>query len=249
MKRATLGVLLLSTACGGTELTVNASVADAAGEASPIGNLEVQLLPYDRDLIFAEFEQRATEPEPQIPDSIVRLQQAMASAQDEWQQAETRWNAVRDSLKTLSDRLRDMNRTSGEYRVVFNAFNDLEREEGRLRGQSEQAFARFSDLQTQVNSVAEEIRIRRDEWASEAFTGVDSAIELALEQSAREELYDTTSAAGIATFEPPSGEWWVHARHDLPFEELYWNVAVTVGSGDSVGVALTRENAEVRPKL
>lgn len=249
MKRAILGILLLGTACGGTELTVETRVADAAGESSPIGNLEIQLLPYDRDVIFNQFEEAAATPEPAIPDSIVRLQQAMASAQDEWQQAESRWNTVRDSLKTLSERLRNMNRTSGEYRVAFNSFNDLDAEETRLKRQSEQAFARFSDLQTQVNSVADEIRIRREEWASEAFAGVDSAIDVAVEEAGREELYDTTSAAGIATFTPPAGQWWVHARHNLPFEELYWNVPVTVSGGDSTAVVLSRDNAEVRPKL
>jgi hypothetical protein len=249
MKRATLAILLLTAACGSTEMTVEARLADQAGETTPIGNLEVKLLPYDRDAIFADFESRAADPEPDIPDSIVRLQPAMAADQDEWQQAESRWNTVRDSLKNLSDRLDGMNRTSGEYRVAFNAFNDLEGEEGRLRRQSEQAFQRFSTLQTQVNSVAEEIKIRREEWASEAFAGVDSAMALAMEESGREELVDTTSAAGVASFAPPGGEWWVHARHDLPFEELYWNVPVTVAGGDSTGVILTRDNAEVRPKL
>jgi hypothetical protein len=202
MKQATLAILVLATACGGTDLIVEARVASAGGEAAPIGNLEVQLLPYDRDAIFSEFESRASEPEPEIPDSIVQIQQAMAEAQDEWQQAESRWNVVRDSLKTLSDRLDGMNRTSGDYRVVFNAFNDLEGEEGRLRRQSEQAFQRFSGLQTQVNSVAEEIKIRREEWASEAFMGVESAIETAVEESGREEAFDTTSAAGLAAFAP-----------------------------------------------
>jgi len=248
-RSAALAILLLATACGGTELTVEARTADAAGETAPIGNLEVQVLPYDRDAIFDEFEGRAANPEPAIPDSIVQLQQAMAAAQDEWQQAESRWNTVRDSLKILSDRLEGMNRTSGEYRVAFNAFNDLESEEGRLRRQSEQAFNRFSTLQTQVVSVAEEIKIRRDEWASEAFAGVDSAMMIAVEESGREEHFDTTSAAGVATFSPAAGEWWVHARHDLLFEELYWNVPITVAGGDSTGIVLSRENAEVRPKL
>ncbi|HUG01661.1 MAG TPA: hypothetical protein VML95_07340 [Longimicrobiales bacterium] len=249
MKRATLAILLLASACGSTELTVETRVADAAGEAAPIPNLEVQLLPYDRDATFAEFEALATEPEPVIPDSIVRLQQAMASAQDEWQQAEVRWITVRDSLQTLVNRLEGMNRASGEYRVAFNAFSDLEGQEGSLRRQSEQAFARFSDLQTQVNSVAEEIRIRREEWATEAFTGVDSAIQVAVEQAGREELFDTTAATGVVSFSPATGDWWVHARHDLLFEELYWNIPVTIAGGDSVGVVLSRENAEVRPKF
>lgn len=249
MKQATLAILVLATACGGTDLTVEARVAGTGGDAAPIGNMEVQLLPYDRDVIFDQFESMATTPEPEIPDSILRIQEAMAEAQDEWQQAESRWNTVRDSLQRLSTRLEGMNRTSGDYRVVFNAFNDLEGEESSLRRQSEQAFQRFSTLQTQVASVAEEIKIRREEWASEAFMGVDSAIAVAIEESGREEAFDTTSAAGLASFSPASGDWWVHARHDLPFEELYWNIPVSVAGGDSTHVVLSRENAVVRPKL
>ncbi|MEN8375282.1 MAG: hypothetical protein ABFS34_07520 [Gemmatimonadota bacterium] len=249
MKRTTLGVLLLATACGSTEFSVDARLANADGEPTAIGNLEIQLLPYDRDAIFAEFEAMASAPEPAVPDSVLRLQQAMASAQDEWQQAESRWNIVRDSLKTLSERLANMNRTSGEYRVAFNAFGDLEGQEQRLDRQSKQAFDRFSDLQTQVTAATDEIRVRRAQWADEAFVGVDSAIGVALEQAGREEMYDTTTATGAVMFVPAAGSWWVHARHELPFEELYWNVPAEVAGGDSSGVVLNRDNAQVRPKL
>ena len=45
------------------------------------------------------------------------------------------------------------------------------------------------------------------------------------------------------------GEWWVHARHDLPFQELYWNIPITVERGDPLPVQLTEATAQMRPKL
>jgi hypothetical protein len=44
-----------------------------------------------------------------------------------------------------------------------------------------------------------------------------------------------------------SGNWWIHARYDLPYAELYWNVPIE--KDGEVQLQLTRENAEVRPKL
>ena len=46
-----------------------------------------------------------------------------------------------------------------------------------------------------------------------------------------------------------AGNWWVHARQELPYSELYWNVPISVETGDPLQVRLTRENAQVRPKL
>jgi hypothetical protein len=45
-----------------------------------------------------------------------------------------------------------------------------------------------------------------------------------------------------------SGQWWVNARYDRQFDELYWNVPVQV-DGDSLMVELTESNAEVRQKM
>ena len=45
------------------------------------------------------------------------------------------------------------------------------------------------------------------------------------------------------------GVYWVHARYELAYMELYWNVMVTVVKGEPHQVRLTRENAEERIKL
>jgi hypothetical protein len=60
---------------------------------------------------------------------------------------------------------------------------------------------------------------------------------------------DTTNAAGVVRLRPRSGNWWLYARFELPYQELYWNIPVEVSRGDPIEIRLTRENAEVRPKL
>jgi len=41
----------------------------------------------------------------------------------------------------------------------------------------------------------------------------------------------------------------VHARYELAYTELYWNVRITVVGGDPMTVNLTRANAQERIKL
>ena len=45
------------------------------------------------------------------------------------------------------------------------------------------------------------------------------------------------------------GRWWVHARWELPYRELYWNEPIEVEGGEPFTLTLSRQNAEVRPKF
>jgi hypothetical protein len=140
------------------------------------------------------------------------------------------------------------NRSSPDYIAGHRQFTNMEPREQQLNQQREAAFARFDQLQRQTLAAADSIRIQRELWAEQAFAEFDQVIALKLRESGREELADTTNAAGIAVFSAPEGQWWVYARYTLPYEELYWNVPVEV-TGDSLYVPLNRENAEVRPVL
>lgn len=256
MRRTTLAAAaaasVLLTACGGADLVVEATIeqetAEGTTEAVALSGQEVHILPFDRDVVFDSLSDAYGEPEPPIPDSILQLQSAIAEAQDEWQTAESRWNTVRDSLRQLSESMEGLSPASGEYRLLFQDFNDLEGQVGQLERRSEAAFERFTGLQARFAASAEEVRLLRENWGDEAFKDVDAAFEAKLEESGRDMVVDTTNAAGIVRVKVPAGEWWVHSRYELPFSELYWNVAVTV-EGDSTRIQLTRDNAQVRPKL
>jgi hypothetical protein len=104
-------------------------------------------------------------------------------------------------------------------------------------------------LQEGIIRQADSVRIRREQWGDEAFASAWDIFALKQDETGLDMVTDTTDASGIATVEVPPGEWWVHARYELPFQELYWNIPVTVVRGDPLAVRLTRETAQVRPKL
>jgi len=241
-------------ACGGTDVVVQALSHEAGadggeGEAVPLAGIQVQLLPFDRDAIFAELAAQAAEPEPQLPDSLLLLQEQIATANVEYQEATAGWGTVRDSLRQISDALRNLHPASAEYRLLFEDFEDLESRVSGLERSMNESFQRFSQLQAQFTSQAEEIRLRRAQWGDEAFASVDSVFEDRIETTGLEPLTDTTGANGAVRFESvDGGDWWVHARYELPYEELYWNVPIRA-EGDLVEVQLTRENAETRARL
>ncbi|HEX7118686.1 MAG TPA: hypothetical protein VF212_07865 [Longimicrobiales bacterium] len=243
------GAALLG-ACGSGEVIVQAETTNVeSGEAIALQDLVVQLLPFDRDQVFDSLAEAYPEPEPPIPDTLIRLQEAVAQAQAEWKTAESRWITVRDSLKQISDRMQGMSRAQPEYRRLFAEFSALEPQEQQLKRRNDAAFERFDRLQKELVTQSQQVKLRRDEWADEAFASVDSIFAALIEQTKREIVVDTTGATGVTRVPVKPGTWWVHARYDLPYTELYWNIPVEVKRGEPVQIKLSRENAEVRRKL
>ena len=243
------------SACGGGDVVVQAQLRGAATGtqdtgAVALGSLPVRLLPYDRDALFDSLAQTFPDPEPQLPDSIFQLQQRVADLQREWQQANNGWLTLRDSLRTLLDRMNRMDRSSGEYLVLFRDYDDLESEVNQLERRADATFDEFTTLQSRLTDQSQEIRAARRAWADEAFAPVDSIIDARLEERGLKELDDTTSTQGVAVFRGVKpGQWWVHGRFDRQYDELYWNEPIEVARGEELTVQLNEENAEVRQKM
>lgn len=245
-----------TAACGGGDVAVltqlqGASTGTQTAEPVALGDLPVRLLPYDRDAIFDSLKAAYPEPEPEIPDSIQALQNRVIAEQKQWKQAENRWLTLRDSLKTLSQKMAGMNKSSGQYFAMFRDFNDLDDQVSGLEKQSNAAFTEFTTAQNRLNEQAREIRLAKQAWADEAYAPIDSIINAKLENLGLQEYADTTNADGAAFFKDiPEGKWWVYARYERQFDELYWNVPIDVQGGkEPTQVQLTEQNAEVRPKL
>lgn len=239
-------------ACGDAEIIVHAQQSGAAEEGSEptaIRDLPIRLLPYDRDAIFDSLAAAHPVPQPEIPDTLMKLRDAMAQAYNEWNETEHRWATVRDSLIKLNETMKGLSRASGEYRVLYREFQELEPLEGQLNRRKDAAFARFTELQSEVVKQSEEVRLLREAWEDEAYASVDMIIFETLKQLGRPELADTTRATGSVRLKAKPGKWWVTARYELPYEELYWNIPVELKRGEPVELRLTPENAEVRPKL
>ena len=159
---------------------------------------------------------------------------------------------ARRSLRVLAENTRSLEqqglRATPQYRQAFEQFGRLESEERQVKQRMDAAFARFDQLQRATLTQADSIRIVREQWAERAYADYDRIVTARLKELGREEIADTTNANGVARIRAKSGQWWVHARYTLPYQELYWNIPVQV-QGDSTSVRLTRENAEVRPLM
>jgi hypothetical protein len=235
-------------ACTG-QVVVQAQVQDEEGNPMALRDLVVRALPYDRDAIFDSL--RAIHPaaEPIVPDSVWALQDSIARANTAYANATARWGTARDSLKTLSDILQRTPRASAQYRVMFQDFAAQEDVERSTKRQMDGAFAQLTRLNDRFGTQASEMRARREAWAEEAYAAVDSVIFLKLRELNRTEAADTTDGNGVARFSLKTGAWWIHARYDLPFQEMYWNVPVEVTRGDPIVVQLERTTSQLRPKL
>lgn len=240
-------------ACGSGEVVVQAQRDGADGTPMALKDLEIFLLPYDRDAIFDSLQAAYPEPEPVIPDSLIALQDAVADAKAEYDGVQIQWSVLRDSLRVLSERMEAMGpagRSRSEYVVMFREFQALEPQVNELERKMNQAFQRYDSLQRTLVGQSKELEIRRNAWADEAFASVDEVIAARLAELKRPELADTTTAAGTAHFKGlAEGTWWVHARYDLPLHELYWNVPIQVKKGEPVQVTLSEANAQKRRKL
>jgi hypothetical protein len=254
MNRLLLTVILAASAvlaaCGRTEVVVQGQLEGDEGQAVALGNLPFRILPYDRDAIFDSLRMAYGTPEPEVPPDVLALQDSIARAQQQWTSATARWGALRDSLQTMNRRLQGMSRASGGYVVLFREVNALFDQEAAAEREMNQSFARFTDLQNRFTTQAQDIRLQREQWEDAAYADVDRVIAVRLRELRREPAADTLDANGVRRVRGlRGGDWWVTAHFDLPFEELYWNVPVRVERGEPARVQLTRETAQVRPKL
>ena len=62
-------------------------------------------------------------------------------------------------------------------------------------------------------------------------------------------VYVLAWSSGIANFDAKPGQWWVTARWELAFEDLYWNIPFDLSKEAPAQVRLTLANAVRRPKL
>jgi hypothetical protein len=254
MNRLVLTVVLACSmvlaACGRTEVIVQGQLQTDEGQALALSNLPIRILPYDRDFIFDSLRAAYPEPEPEVPADLIQLRDSIAAAQTQWTNATARWNMLRDSLQRANDRLAQLSRASGEYVVLFREVSNLFDEEAAAQRQMDQAFARYDALQGRYTTQAQEIRLARELWEDAAYNDVERVITARLRELRREQHADTLDANGVLRRRGlQTGEWWITARYDMPFEELYWNIPITLSRGEPVQVQLTRQTAEVRPKL
>lgn len=252
----TLGLLLAGGACGPAEVVVTVEIEseNPNGEGRvvrPLPNLEVQLLPYDRDAVFDSLQAAHPTPEPPVPQALLTARERAAAAQERWQAGERRWNNLRDTLKKISETMQQYSRGEARYVALFQEFTAFEAQLDRVEVETKEAFAEFSELQRVSLRQSDSLRILREAWSDEAFADAPDVFLAKVRASGLEVRADTTDPSGVArdNLKVRPGRYWVHARYELPYTELYWNVPVQVERGEPVQVRLTRQNARERVKL
>lgn len=250
-----MGLLLATAACGPGEVVVTMEIETPNPEGGvreiALSNIEVQLLPYDRDQVFDSMIAAFPTPEPEIPSELLAARDEVQAAQAEWDAHQRRWNTLRDTLQTLTSAMDQFSRGEARYVALFREWQDFDSEYGGVERQMNEAFDRFDSLQRGTIRDSDSIRILQDNWADEAFEGVGQVFLAKQREAGLDIAVDTTDANGVArtNLRVEPGQYWVHARYDLPYTELYWNVPVTVERGEPVLVELNRANALERPKL
>jgi len=236
-----LAILPLLAACG-ARITVQVAPDDAAAE--PVNDVEVQFIPFDRDSLFAVIVGQAATPEPAIPADLEAASMTEQELRDSWSTAESSWNNVRDSMRSITTRLDNLDDRSVEYRELFDRFGDLEDRERALNRQRQAAFDEFNEMQQATQQRVDSICIVIDSWEEAAFAGYGDMEDDLLMALGREVLADTTDADGVASAPASGGPWWIHARVNTAAGELYWNVMVDETPSDTV--RLQPGNADLR---
>lgn len=247
-------LLLAAGACGPAELVVTMEVEGQdpeAGEMSAmaLADMEVQLLPYDRDQVFDSLEAEFGQPEPSVPEDLLEAREAVQQAQANWRAAESRWNTLRDTLQKITNAMEQYNRGEARYVTLYRDFQALDSEYSQVERQMNRAFEEFTNLQNATIQRSDSMRIQIDNWADEAFAGAFDAFAAKQRASGLQAVVDTTDASGVVRLQAAPGTYWIHARYELPYSELYWNEQVTLARGEPTQLRLTRANAEERIKF
>ena len=239
---------LALTACGPGRVSIVVELEDEdGGDARLLEDVEVRLLPYDRDHVFDSLTRAASTPEPEIPAELLAARSDIAEAQRAWTEAEIELGILRDTVSKLKAKLDELNPAMNDYRAIYNVFDPMYEDVQRLDGSVKSLFQTFDELQKANIEQIGEIRRVKEDWANQAFNDVGTVIDALIEATGLEEAADTTGVDGGALVEVPPGQYWVYARYELPNDELYWNVPITVERGDPVVVRLSRANAIQRP--
>lgn len=259
MKRSWLFLILLGplflSACGPAQVAVTAEIEVADPEnpgtmvTRPIADLEVQIIPFDRDQVFDSLEAAFPEPEPEIPADLLAAQEEIAAARSEWNAAEATWQSGRDRLTEILEEMEPLNQAEARYITLYREFQDVEGQVARAERLKDQAFDRFTELQEGYIARRDSVKLMRDQWAEEAFASAGEAFTNKLRELGQDIIVDTTDAQGYALIDVPPGDWWVYSYYEQVYSELYWNLPITVERGDPVQVRLVAETAEERPIL
>lgn len=257
MRRSLPFALALAlAACGPAQVvvTMEIDVPNPDGDGTinrSLSDVEVQLIPFDRDAVFDSMTSAFGTSEPEIPQALTESRAEVQQAQAVWEASVRRWNTLRDTLQSLNTAMDGYSRGEARYVVLFNEWQDFDAQLADVEDERDQTFEEFTALQQGTIRASDSVRIIQDNWADDAFEGIGTVFTEKERASGLDWVVDTTDASGVArrNLLVTPGTYWVYARYELAYTELYWNVTIDVVAGEPMTVQLTRANAQERPKL
>lgn len=221
-------------------------MTDPDSQLTPVADLPVVVLPYDRDSIIDAMEARATSPRPHEAelDSVFR---AFRDAFVPFARVTMAERQLRDTLAALNAMLDTLPRNGDAYREIYARVTSLHDSLPPIAERLHALTDTLDRVRRRANPRIDSLRRDVDRWEDTTFRGYEQATEAAAKRAGLTPEQQTTGPRGWATFHHlKGGPWWVYVRAwdaTDPNAEWYWNVPVT---GDTV--RLTPENGVRRPR-
>lgn len=241
LRAALVGVaLVVAAGCSTeTELTIRAVGQDAEGETVPLSGVQLDILPYDIDSLYASLEAETDPGEPPSAESIRSLAQRYQDACASYRVTGDSIEAVRQQATQIAN---SEGQTSDAYRQAFERYQALVSRE-------EQRFEACQNVTDDYTTVRNSYRESRSEWEARAWPEEAFARQESLMVGKRPIQRVETDPQGTATVTVPNGTWWVLGDSPVPgsiSQEYRWNERIEADGGQLV-VELTPESANLEP--
>ena len=146
-----LSLLLSAAACGPSEVvvTIEIEVPNPEGEGTVVRALpdvEVQLIPFDRDAVFDSLTQAYGTPEPEVPQELIDRRGVVQEAQARWDEANRTWSTIRDTLQKLNTAMEPLARGEARYVTLFREWQEWESQLNAAEREVNAAFEEFDSF-------------------------------------------------------------------------------------------------------
>ncbi|MEP6571188.1 MAG: hypothetical protein ABJD11_00780 [Gemmatimonadota bacterium] len=243
MSRSILWFAVLLAACSGPrDVAVKVSIPGPDSLESPVANLPLVALPYNRDSVIERLE-AAGKPRP----NERRLDTLFAAYRmpfAEFASTEVRAQRLRDSLARTRTRLDSVPRGAPEYQVLYRRFGDATDSLAAVEQRRDKAQIALKRMRDTLAPRIDSLKSQVSRWEDSTYRGYDSIVGALSKARGLEPVADTTGPDGRASLRLKPGRWWIYSYSwDAldPNAEWYWNVEV---KGDSV--VLDRSSARRR---
>ena len=213
-------------------------------------NLEITVLPFDRESIRDSIAEASGAPRPEFSELEAELAAYALPDLSGLTESFLPWQAIHDSVKHLAESLNVAGSDSSlQYASAYSRLRDLYQRLARSTVDRDAAIREQvgddKDLALRAAAAADSLRA----WEGTTFVNFPELADSVLAQEGRAMYSATTDQDGVAEFTLTPGRWWIVATWvdpENPFREYHWNVGVTVRLFGSKAIPLFAGNGTGR---